>query len=73
LTAITAGRSFFPQSAVEIADIFSRLGNYLRHQYTLGIKPSSASQKGKPRRIKVKVKTPPGVPNAKVRNREEIF
>jgi Ca-activated chloride channel family protein len=80
LTKITGGKSFYPMSAAEMADIFSRIGEDLRQQYTLGIKlpgapPSSAAsaKDRKPYRVKVKVKAPPRISNLIIRNREEIF
>ena len=73
LTAISGGKSFFPRSAAEMAEIFSRLGTELRFQYTLGVKISNASVKKQPHRLKVKVKPPRGAPNVFVRNREEFF
>jgi VWFA-related protein len=73
LTKISGGSSFYPRSGAEMAEIFSRIGSELRHQYTLEIKLAKPSGNNKSNRIKVKVKTPPGVQSPAVRNREEFF
>lgn len=81
LTKITGGKSYFPLSAAQMAEIFSRIGEDLRQQYTLGLKLTAAQppesgaggKDKKPYRIKLKVKAPPKISNLTIRNREEIF
>jgi Ca-activated chloride channel family protein len=72
LVTVTGGRVFFPMSASEMAEIFSRLGSELQHQYTIGIKLANTSGAGKSRRIKIKIKPPAGSSNLKIRYREEF-
>ena len=71
-TKITGGESCFPRSAMETAEIFSRIASELRHQYTLEIKLAGTSKTNKSRPIKIKVKPPPGSPKVHVRSREEF-
>ena len=73
LTKISGGRGFYPRSGTEMAEIFSRIGNELRHQYTLEVKLAKPAGNNKSQRIKVKVKTPPGIQSPVVRNREEFL
>ena len=72
LVTVTGGRVFFPMSASEMAEIFSRLGSELQNQYTIGIKLANTSGAGKSRRIKIKIKPPAGTSNLKIRYREEF-
>ena len=73
VTPSTGGKSFFPRSPQEMALIFGRLGEELRHQYTLGIKFNDTAATNKWHRIKVKVNPPKGIPRLVVRNQEEFF
>jgi Ca-activated chloride channel family protein len=73
LTSVSGGKSFYPQSDVEMDEIFERIALELRHQYTVGYTPKDFQPDGKWRRVKVKVKPPRGLPRLTVRSREGYY
>lgn len=73
LTSVTGGKSFYPQSDVEMDEIFERIALELRHQYSIGYTPKDFRPDGKWRKVKVKVKPPRGLPRLTVRHREGYF
>lgn len=73
LTSVTGGKSFYPQSDVEMDEIFERIALELRHQYSIGYTPKNFEPDGKWRKIKVKVKPPRGLPRLTVRHREGYY
>ncbi|MFN2412889.1 MAG: VWA domain-containing protein [Pyrinomonadaceae bacterium] len=73
LTSVTGGKSFYPQSDVEMDEIFERIALELRHQYSVGYTPSDFQPDGKWRKVKVKVKPPRGLPRLTVRSREGYY
>ena len=73
ISAATGGRAFFPQSDVELDEIFERIALELRHQYSIGYTPKDFQPDGKWRKVKVKVKPPRGFPRLTVRGREGYF
>lgn len=73
LTGVTGGRAFFPQTNVELDEIFERIALELRHQYSIGYYPSNFNNDGKWRKLKVKVKPPRGLPRLFVRSREGYY
>ena len=54
-------------------DIFEQIALELRHQYSIGYKPSNFSNDGKWRKIKVKVTPPRGLPRLFVRSKEGYY
>ena len=73
LSAVTGGKSFYPNSDVEMDEIFERIALELRHQYSIGYTPPDFRPDGKWRKVKVKVKPPRGLPRLTVRSREGYY
>lgn len=73
LSAVTGGKAFYPQSDVEMDEIFERIALELRHQYSIGYTPKDFSPDGKWRKLKVKVKPPRGLPRLTIRSREGYY
>ena len=73
LTAVSGGRAFFPNTAVEMDDTFEKIALELRHQYSIGYKPSNFTNDGKWHRIKVKINPPRGLPRLFVRSKEGYY
>lgn len=70
LSSITGGKSFYPQTNVELDEIFERIALELRHQYSVGYTPKDFKPDGEWHKVKVKVKPPRGLPRLTVRYRE---
>jgi Ca-activated chloride channel family protein len=73
ITGVTGGRAFYPQTDVEMDEIFERIALELRHQYSIGYTPKDFQPDGKWRKIKVKVKPPRGLPRLTVRGRDGYY
>ena len=73
LASVTGGKSFYPQTDVELDEIFERIALELRHQYSVGFTPKEFSPDGKWHKTKVKVKPPRGLPRLTVRSREGYY
>jgi Ca-activated chloride channel family protein len=73
LSSVTGGKSFYPNTSVELDEIFERIALELRHQYSIGYYPTNFVPDGKWRKIKVKVKPPRGLPRLGVRSRDGYY
>jgi len=73
LSNVTGGKSFYPQTNVEMDEIFERIALELRHQYSVGYTPKDFAPDGKWRKVKVRVKPPRGLPRLTVRSREGYY
>jgi Ca-activated chloride channel homolog len=73
LTSVTGGKSFYPNSDIEMDEIFERIALELRHQYSIGYTPTNFQPDGKWRKVKTKVKPPRGLPRLNVRGREGYY
>ncbi|HXG83834.1 MAG TPA: VWA domain-containing protein [Pyrinomonadaceae bacterium] len=73
LTSVTGGKSFYPQTDVELDEIFERIALELRHQYSIGFTPNDFTPDGKWHKTKVKVNPPRGLPRLTVRSREGYY
>jgi len=73
ISSVTGGKSFYPETDVEMDEIFERIALELRHQYSIGYTPKDFQPDGKWRRVKVKVKPPRGLPRLTVRSREGYY
>lgn len=73
ISSVTGGKSFYPESDVEMDEIFERIALELRHQYALGYTPRDFEPNGNWRRVKVKVKPPRGLPRLTVRSRDGYY
>lgn len=73
LSSVTGGKSFYPQSDIEMDEIFERIALELRHQYSIGYVPNDFEPDGKWRKVKVSVKPPRGLPRLSVRTRDGYY
>jgi len=73
LSSVTGGKSFYPQTDVELDEIFERIALELRHQYSIGYTPKDFAPDGKWHKVKTKVKPPRGLPRLTVRSREGYY
>jgi len=73
ISGVTGGKSFYPESDVEMDEIFERIALELRHQYSIGYTPKDFVPNGKWRKVKVKVKRPRGLPRLTVRARDGYY
>ena len=62
VTELTGGRAFTVENINELPDIAAKIGAELRNQYILGYHPSNKSHDARWRKIKVKLRTPKGLP-----------
>jgi Ca-activated chloride channel family protein len=73
LASVSGGKAFFPNTTAEMNEIFERIALELRHQYSIGYRPSNFANDGKWHNIKVKVKPPRGMPRLSVRSKEGYY
>ena len=73
LSAVSGGKAFYPQTDVEMDEIFERIALELRHQYSIGYTPKDFQPDGKWRKVKTKIKPPRGLPRLTVRGREGYY
>ncbi len=73
LASVSGGKAFFPRSSAEMDDIFEQIALELRHQYSIGYKPTDFTNDGRWHRIKVKVTPPRGLPHLFVRSKEGYY
>ena len=73
ISSVTGGKAFYPQTDVEMDEIFERIALELRHQYSVGYIPKDFQPDGKWRKVKVKVKPPRGLPRLTVRGRDGYY
>ena len=73
LASVSGGKAFFPRSPAEMDDIFEQIALELRHQYSIGYKPTNFSNNGKWHKVKVRVTPPRGLPRLFVRTKEGYY
>ncbi len=73
LSSVSGGKSFYPQTSVEMDEIFERIAVELRNQYSIGYTPKNFQPDGRWRKVKVKVKPPKGMSRLIVRTREGYY
>jgi Ca-activated chloride channel family protein len=73
LANVSGGKAFFPRSSAEMDDIFEQIALELRHQYSIGYKPSNFANDGKWHKVKVRVTPPRGLPRLFVRSKEGYY
>ena len=61
-TELTGGRAFSVENINELPDIAAKIGAELRNQYILGYHPSNRARDARWRKIKIKLRTPKGLP-----------
>src|SRR5882724_4646874 len=62
VTELTGGRAFTVENLNDLPDIAAKIGMELRNQYILGYHPSHKARDARWRKIKVKLRTPKGLP-----------
>jgi Ca-activated chloride channel homolog len=62
MTGLTGGRAFTVDNLNDLPDIAAKIGVELRNQYILGYRPSNKAHDARWRKIKVKLRTPKGLP-----------
>jgi Ca-activated chloride channel family protein len=62
VTELTGGRAFDVENLNQLPDIAAKIGAELRNQYILGYRPSNKSHDARWRKIKIKLRTPKGLP-----------
>ncbi len=62
VTEMTGGRVFAVEKLEELPDIASKIGMELRNQYVLGYRPSNKAHDARWRKVKIKLRTPKGLP-----------
>jgi Ca-activated chloride channel family protein len=62
LTELTGGRAFTVENLNDLPDIAAKVGMELRNQYILGYRPSHKAHDARWRKIKIKLRTPKGLP-----------
>jgi Ca-activated chloride channel homolog len=62
LTQLTGGRAFALENFNDLPDIAAKIGMELRNQYILGYRPSNKAHDARWRKVKVKLRTPKGLP-----------
>jgi len=73
ISSVSGGKAFYPQTDVEMDEIFERIALELRHQYSIGYTPKDFQADGKWRKLKIKVNPPRGLPRLSVRGRDGYF
>jgi len=63
----TGGRTFTASDPNDLPNVATRIGIELRNQYVLAYSPKNQKKDGKYRKVEVKIKDQPGIPDAKVR------
>lgn len=66
ITEMTGGRVFAADNLNELPDIATKIGLELRNQYILGYRPSNKAHDGRWRKIKIRLRTPRGLPQLSV-------
>jgi Ca-activated chloride channel family protein len=62
MTELTGGRAFTIENLNDLPDIAAKIGMELRNQYVLGYRPSNKAHDARWRKIKLKLRTPKGLP-----------
>lgn len=62
MAELTGGRSFTVENLNELPDIAAKIGAELRNQYVVGYHPSNKAHDARWRKIKIKLRTPKGLP-----------
>lgn len=73
ISSVTGGKSFYPQTDIEMDEIFERIALELRNQYSIGYTPKDFQPDGKWRKVKTKVNPPRGMQRLNVRAREGYY
>lgn len=73
LAVSSGGRMFFPASPTALTEALETIALELRHQYSIGYRPSNFAGDGKWHRVKIRVTPPPEFNRVFIRSREGYF
>ena len=73
LASISGGKAFFPRNSTRMNEALEQIALELRHQYSIGYRPSNFSLDGKWHRVKVKATPLPEFNRVFIRSREGYF
>jgi Ca-activated chloride channel family protein len=73
LASVSGGKVFFPRNSTRMNEALEQIALELRHQYSIGYRPSNFALDGKWHRVKVKVTPPPELNRVFIRSREGYF
>ena len=73
LASVSGGKVFFPSNSARMNEAFEQIALELRHQYSIGYRPSNFAVDGKWHRVKVKVMPSSELKRVFVRSREGYF
>ena len=73
LAWVSGGKVFFPKNSARMNEALEQIALELRHQYSIGYRPSNFALDGKWHRVKVKVTPPPEFNRVLIRSREGYF
>jgi Ca-activated chloride channel family protein len=70
---MSGGAAFFPTNSSEIDEGFERIAVQLRHQYSIGFRPTNFTADGRWHRLKIRVELPDTTRRAFIRSRRGYF
>lgn len=73
ISSISGGKSFYPSGPAEMDDIFEQIALELRHQYSIGFRPSNLALDGTWHKLTVKIHPPRGMPRLFVHAKTGYF
>ena len=73
LASVSGGKAFFPNGVSGMNEAFEQIALELRHQYSIGYRPTDFSLNGRWHRVKVKVSPGPGSQRLFVRSRQGYY
>jgi len=73
VTELSGGRAFSVENINDLPDIATKIGSELRNQYILGYRPSDKSHDARWRKIKIKLRTPRGLPPLSVASKTGYY
>lgn len=73
LASVSGGKAFFPNGVSDMSEVFDQIAVELRHQYSIGYRPTDFTPNGKWHQLKVKVLPSRGSPRLFVRSRQGYY
>jgi Ca-activated chloride channel homolog len=73
LSEVTGGRAFYPSSSVQMEQVFDQIAVELRHQYSIGYRPTNFVDDGRWHHVSVKVAPSASDSHLVVRSRRGYF
>ncbi len=73
LASVSGGKAFFPRNAFAMSEVFERVSLELRHQYSIGYRPTNFTPDGKWHHVSVKVLQSKESPRVFVHSREGYY